>query len=165
MGASDTSASAEGVARAALDRRGRGRENVVQVLVDINRELGYVPERAMWVVARATGYSTAEVYSVASFYSFISTRRRGRHVIRVCRSMSCRMSGSVDILDALEKEMGIAVGETTQDGCACLEETNCIGQCDNAPAMLVDDEPCTGLTPASAAGIVRDRLREWRKEV
>ena len=147
--------SAEHIVEEGLSKYGNGREAVMQLLTDVNNELGYVPEEAMRAIAKAVGVSNAEIYSVVSFYSFFSTEPRGRHIVRLCKTISCAMKGSTDILDALKGELGIGVGETTEDGRVTLETTSCIGLCDQSPAMLVDDVPHSRLTPEKACEIVR----------
>lgn len=147
--------SAEQIVEEGLSRFGSGREAVMQLLTDVNNELGYVPEEAMRAIAKAVGVSNAEIYSVVSFYSFLSIKPRGRHIVRLCKTISCAMKGSADILDALKGELGIGVGETTEDGRVTLETTSCIGLCDQSPAMLVDDVPHSRLTPEKACEIVR----------
>lgn len=136
-------------------RFGGGQGCVLRLLTDMDREHGFVSEDAIRAIAVAAGVSTAEVASVASFYSFISLRPRGRHIVRLCGTVSCDMKGSAGILAALEKELGIRAGETTPDGEVTLETTSCLGLCDKAPAMLVDDLPCVELTPESACEAVR----------
>jgi len=136
------------------EKYGAGRESILQILTDINRELSYIPAEAIKAVARTTGVSNAEVYGVISFYSFLSTTPRGKHIVRLCSTISCRMSGAPDILKAVSDELGIKPGETTPDGRITLETTSCIGLCDQSPAMLVNDTPYTGLTPDSARGII-----------
>jgi len=147
--------SAEQIVEEGLSKYGSGREAVMQLLTDVNNELGYVPEVAMRAIAKAVGVSNAEIYSVVSFYSFLSIEPRGRHIVRLCKTISCAMKGSADILDALKGELGIGVGETTEDGRVTLETTSCIGLCDQSPAMLVDDVPHSRLTPEKACEIVR----------
>jgi NADH:ubiquinone oxidoreductase subunit E len=145
----------EQIVEEGISRYGSGRDAVMQLLTDVNNELGYVPEEAMKAIARAVGVSNAEIYSVVSFYSFLSTEPRGRHIVRLCKTISCAMKGSADILGALKDELGIGVGETTEDGRVTLETTSCIGLCDQSPAMLVDDVPHSRLTPEMACEIVR----------
>ena len=146
---------AEQIVEEGLSRYGSGREAVMQLLTDVNAELGYVPEEAMKAIAKAVGVSNAEIYSVVSFYSFLSIEPRGRHIVRLCKTISCAMQGSADILAALKDELGVGVGETTDDGRVTLETTSCIGLCDQSPAMLVDDMPHSRLTPEKACEIVR----------
>lgn len=136
-------------------RYGRSQESVLRILTDINREIGHVSEEAIRETAKATGVSTAEVQSVATFYSFISMVPRGAHIVRLCRTISCVMKGSDEILSTVEKELGIKAGQTTPDGRITLETTSCLGLCDQSPAMLVDDMPHSRLTPAKACEILR----------
>ncbi|MCD4702022.1 MAG: NADH-quinone oxidoreductase subunit NuoE [Candidatus Aegiribacteria sp.] len=144
----------EDIVSAAVVKHGSGREAVMEILMDVNRELGYIPEEAMKAVAKAVDVSNAEIYSVVSFYSFFSTEPRGRNIIRLCNTISCEMNGSSDILGAIEKELCIKTGETTADGRITLETTSCIGLCDQSPAMLVNDTPHTRLTPEEACKIL-----------
>jgi len=142
------------LARSLVRKHGSGRECIIRILTDVNHELGYIPSEAIGVIADATGVSDAEVYGVISFYSFLSTKPRGRHIVRLCSTISCKMSGAGDVLAAVMDELGIGVGETTPDGRVTLETTSCLGLCDQSPAMLVNDAPHTHLTPDSARGIV-----------
>jgi NADH-quinone oxidoreductase E subunit len=142
------------IVTSAVEKYGSGREAIMEMLTDVNRELGYIPEEAIRAVAAAVGVSNAEIYSVLSFYSFFSTEPRGRNIVRLCKTISCEMNGSKDILAALEKELGIKAGETTPDKRVTLETTSCIGLCDEGPAMLVNDTPHTRLTPEEARRIV-----------
>ncbi len=139
---------------------GRGQESVLRILTDVNRAAGCVSAEAIQAIAKATGVSTAEVQSVATFYSFISLASRGRHIVRLCNTISCAMKGSAGILEAVEKELGISAGQTSPDGRITLETTSCLGLCDRSPAMLVDDTPHTGLTPEGACAILRSLGRE-----
>lgn len=142
------------IVASAMEKYGSGREAIMQMLTDVNRELGYIPEEAIRAIAAAVGVSNAEIYSVLSFYSFFSTEPRGRNIVRLCNTISCRMAGAMDILAAIEDELGIMAGETTQDDRVTLETTSCIGLCDQGPAMLVNDTPHTRLTPEEARRIV-----------
>lgn len=138
-----------------IGRYGSGRESVLRILCDINREHGWVSEDAIRQLSRATGASSAEIAGIASFYSFISLEPRGRHIVRLCNTITCEMKGSREILEALECELHISAGETTPDGRITLETTSCLGLCDQSPAMLVDETPHSGLTPEKACEIVR----------
>ena len=138
----------------AVAKYGSGREAVIEILTEINRELSYIPEEAVAAVAKAVGVSNAEIYSVISFYSFFKTESRGRNIIRFCTTISCEMNGSREVLETIEAELGIKAGETTPDGRITLETTSCIGLCDQAPAMLVNDTPHTQLTPSETRRII-----------
>lgn len=137
-----------------LGEYGSGRERMIQLLTKVNNELGYIPPEAMKGIAEALDVSSAEVYSVVSFYSFLSAEPRGRNIVRVCNTISCEMQGQRAVLEAICGELGIEVGDTTPDGRVTLETTACIGLCDQAPAMLVNETPHTRLTPEKARGII-----------
>ena len=115
---------------------------------------GYLSTHVIGEIAAALELSVSEVYSVASFYSFLSVRPLGRHVIRVCRSLPCCMKDSEMIVESIRQEVGIAPGERTADGRFSLELTNCIGACDLAPAMLVNEDMHGNLTPKKIAGVL-----------
>ncbi len=138
-----------------IQQFGSGREAIMQLLTMVNEELSWVPEEAIIEIAEATDVSAAEVYSVVSFYSFLSTVPRGRNIVRLCSTISCAMAGQGTVLDALIDEFGIEPFETTEDRRLTIETTPCIGLCDQAPAMLVNGEPHVKLTPEKACEIVR----------
>jgi NADH:ubiquinone oxidoreductase subunit E len=147
--------SAEEIVFEAIGELGGGSERLVQIITRVNSELGYVPSDAVDVVAAAAGVSSAEVYSVVSFYSFFSSKPRGRNIIRICSTISCAMAGQGEVLQALIEEFGVEPFETTADNRLTIETTPCIGLCDQAPAMLVNGKPFVRLTPEKACEIVR----------
>jgi NADH-quinone oxidoreductase subunit E len=106
-------------------------------------------------LAESLGLSIGEVYGVASFYSFLSTRPQGRHVIRICKSLPCLLKYAEVIIESVHSELGIQPGETTPDGRFSFELTNCIGACDRAPAMMINSDVHGDLTPKKIAKILR----------
>ncbi len=147
----DRSAAAKAVAPAKREKH----DKLLAMLKGAQKELGYVPEKFIGEAAKAVGMTVSEVYGVTSFYSFLSSKPLGRHVIRVCGNIPCYLKGSESIVRSIEKAIGIGPGETTADGRFTLELTNCIGACDSAPAMLVDDEVHGALTPRKIANILK----------
>lgn len=137
------------------DKHGRQRENLMPILQDIVRKYNYLTDEAMVEVATELDISAAEVYGTASFYTFLDTQERGKNVIRVCKTITCSMKGKNDIIAALEDILKIKVGETTPDKMFTLVETNCIGWCHKAPALLINDMPYTDLTPATVIDVVK----------
>ncbi len=131
-------------------------DKLLVMLEDIQHEAGYLPEEAMSAVAEHLGISKSAVFGVASFYSFLSTRPLGRNVIRICRSLPCDMAGYEAVAGSIEKELGIKPGETTPDGRYSFEITNCIGACDRAPAMMVNDDIHGDLTPERVIEVLRE---------
>jgi NADH:ubiquinone oxidoreductase subunit E/NAD-dependent dihydropyrimidine dehydrogenase PreA subunit len=105
--------------------------------------------------ADSLNLSVSDVYGIATFYSFLSTRPLGTNVIRACKSLPCCLKGSEMILKSIEDSIGIKPGEATRDRKFSFELTNCIGACDRAPAMLVNDDVHGNLTPRKIAKILR----------
>ena len=91
--------------------------------------------------------STADLDGVATFYSMVFRRPVGQHVILVCDSISCWVMGYDPLLAALQERLGIGLGETTDDGRFTLLPIPCLGACDGAPAMMIDDDLHTGVDP------------------
>ncbi len=96
-----------------------------------------------------------EVFGVASFYSFLSLKPQGKSVIRICQSLPCHMQEAKMIMDCIRKELSISPGEVSKDGLFSFEITNCIGACDQAPAMMINDEVHGNLTPEKISRILK----------
>jgi NADH:ubiquinone oxidoreductase subunit E len=139
-----------------MKKYGQCREALMPILQDIVEEKNYVTDQEMVEVAKALDLSAADVYGTASFYSFLDTEKRGKYTIRVCKSIIAVMKGKEAIVKALENQLNIKVGQTTDDGHFSLLETNDIGQSDHEPSMLVNDEVYTDLTPAKAIEIIEE---------
>ena len=93
----------------------------------------------MQVLADLLDLHPVEVYGVVSFYTFLNSEKKGRYVVRLCQTISCDMAGKDAVAAALREALGIEFGETTEDGVFSLEWANCLGMCDQGPAMLVND--------------------------
>ena len=140
---------------------GRTRTALMPVLQDINRAHSYISEDAMLCVAKELGVPRAEVYGVATFYSFLSVKPRGKYVIRMCQTISCAKQSKFEpVIATLLEELGIKFGETTKDDLFTLEHTNCNGMCDQGPAMLINDDVHVKLTESS----VRTILNNYRRK-
>ncbi len=132
------------------------RSKLLPALQEIQDKKGYIPDKDMQVIADNFGIHPVEVYSVVTFYSFLTTKKKGKHIIRVSSCMPCIMAGSKRIEKEFEKALRIKMGETTKDKKFTLEETACIGMCDQAPAALVDDKLVGSLTPKKVKEIIRN---------
>lgn len=131
------------------------RKEVLELLQEAQSQTGFLSEEAMAKVAEALKVSRSDVYGVATFYSFLSTKPLGRNVIRICKSLPCHYKGAQSVIDSIAKELGIKPGETTTDGKFSFTLTNCIGVCDKAPAMLINDDVHGDLTPAKVTRILK----------
>ncbi len=141
-------------------KHGRQRESLMPILQDIVIKHSYLTDEAMVEVAKELDISAAEVYGTASFYTFLDTQARGRYVIRVCKTITCSMKGKSDIIQTIEEMLRIKVGETTADNQFSLLETNCIGWCHKAPAILINEMPYTELTPEKVSEIIKDYMQK-----
>jgi|SRR6056297_1738803 len=146
----------ESAVRNAVEKYGKERKNLLPILQEVKREKNYLSKGDIADIASDMGLSSADVFGVASFYHFLDMDPRGQNIIWVCKTISCYMKGSRDILTAIEERLKIHVGETTSDGKFTLLETNCIGWCHKGPAMLVNDTPFTDLTPEKVVDIIDD---------
>ena len=142
------------------EKHGRKRESLMPILQDIVRKYNYLTDDAMVEVATELDISAAEVYGTASFYTFLDTIPRGKNVIRVCKTITCSMKGKNDIINSIEDILKIKVGETTPDKMFTLLETNCIGWCHKAPAILINDMPYTDLTPETVIDVIKGYMRK-----
>lgn len=128
------------------------RENLLSMLHAVQRterETTHIPTEDLAGVAEYIGLPMAEVEGIAGFYQAFSRTPRGTHVIRLCDSLSCRVRGSVDVYRHIKGRLGIGNGETTGDGRYSLEVVNCLGSCDTAPNVMIDDHLLTHVTPES----------------
>jgi len=131
------------------------RDELILKLKEAQSRFGYISREVITTLAESFSLPVNEVYGIASFYSFLSIKPLGRNIIRVCKSLPCYLKNGEMIIDSVAKELGIKPGETTQDGRFSFELTNCIGRCDGAPAMMINQDAHTDLTPEKIADILK----------
>ena len=129
------------------ERHGRQRSALIPILQAIQKGHCQITDFAMQAVADELSIHPVEVFSVVSFYSFLDCKPRGRFTIRLCQTISCDMAGKERVARQLVNDLGVDFGETTSDGKFTLEWANCIGMCDQGPALLVNDRVFTQVTP------------------
>jgi len=142
------------------DKHGRKKDSLMPILQGIVEKHNYLTDEAMVEVAKELDISAAEVYGTASFYTFLDTKVRGKYVIRVCKTITCSMKGKAEIIQTLEDMLKIKVGETTSDMQFSLLETNCIGWCHKAPAMLINETPYTELTQEKVVEVIKGYMQK-----
>ena len=128
----------------------------VEALLVVQRHRGWVPDEALEDVATMLDMSSDELDSVATFYNLIFRRPVGQHVILVCDTVSCWVMGYEAVVEQLRERLGIGFGETTTDGRFTLLPIPCLGACDRAPAMMIDDD-LHGPVEAAALGEILAR--------
>ena len=131
-------------------------QNLLGSLKEAQTRFGYLPPEFMTELAESLSVPISDVYGVASFYSFLAIKPLGRNVIRICKSLPCYLHSCQVIIDTMAAEIGIKPGMTTPDGRFSFELTNCIGLCDRAPAMLINNDPHVDLTPEKIVSILQD---------
>lgn len=127
---------------------------LIMVLHEAQEIYGYLPEEVQEFIADGMGIPISEVSGVVSFYSFFSTKKRGRHIIRMCQGTACYVRGGKKVVDELKKTLGVDVGDTTEDGKYTFEIVRCIGACGLAPAMMVDDDVYKQVSAQKLQGIL-----------
>jgi len=114
------------------------KEELIPILQEIQENFGYLPEKVMLSIARFIGIPESEVYSVASFYAQFRLLPLGRKRITICRGTACHIRGAPQILNKIEKAIGIKEGETSSDLEYTLETVACIGCCALAPCIKIN---------------------------
>jgi [NiFe] hydrogenase diaphorase moiety large subunit len=135
---------------------GTERSALLPILQAIQKNHKYISDFAQQEIARMLDIHPVEVYSVVSFYTFLHSEPKGRNIVRLCRTIICDISGKDLVENAITRELGIKFGETTKDKRITLEYTNCLGMCDQGPAMMINDNIYTQLTPEKAVKILNE---------
>jgi NADH-quinone oxidoreductase E subunit len=116
---------------------------------------GWLPDEAIQAVAAELELPESKVYGVVTFYDLFHQKPVGRHRIRVCTNLSCQIRGSAEIMETLRQELGVGEEEVTPDGRCSYVHFECLGSCDTAPMMMVDDDYQENLTPKRVRDILR----------
>lgn len=135
------------------------RSALIPVLREIQNEYGYLSAQSMEEAATMLGISPSSVQNVATFYTMFFTEPAGKHIVWVCRTLSCALRGAEHVEHHMCEKLGIKTGETTPDGKITLMEAECLASCGTAPVMLVDNTLEENLTKARVDQVIQD-LRE-----
>ena len=136
------------------------REAAVDVMKALQTHYGWLSDEAVIEAAELLGLSPLQIEELATFYEMIYRRPVGRQVIHVCDSISCWVMGGETLLSHISRLLGIGVGETTPDGLFTLLPCCCLGNCGEAPAMMIGDAICGRITAESAAGLIEQYQRD-----
>jgi len=126
----------------------------IEALKIVQKARGWVPDGACDAIGEILGIPASDVEGVATFYSQIFRVPVGRHIIRVCDSMTCYIGGHESVLDSIRNEIGIAPGQTTADNRFTLIPVCCLGNCDKAPALMIDDDTFGDVQPGGVAQLL-----------
>ena len=144
-------------AKAFIGRYPKGRQaSAVMALLDLaQRQEGWLPRAAMDHVAAMLDMARVRVYEVATFYSMYKLEPVGRYHLQICTNLPCMLRGSQEIVDAAEQELGVRLGESTQDGLFTLSEVECLGACANAPVIWIGDHYYEDLDTKTVLDLIR----------
>ena len=143
----------ENVARYPPDQR---KSAILFALYLVQQQQGYITGTAMRHVAQQIGCTAADVEEVVSYYTMFYTKPVGTYVVNVCRTLSCALLGAERVTEELSTKLGITPGETTPDGAFTLIEVECLGACDRAPVVMVNDDWHERLAPGAVSQFVDD---------
>ena len=145
---------AEVAALAVCARHGNKPSELLEVLHELQHQLGYIPEQTKPVIAKALNLSRAEVHGVVTFYHDFRSEPGGRHIIKICRAEACQSMGAEHLCSHAEKTLGTALGGTTPDKRYTIEAVYCLGNCALSPAVLIDDRLFGKVDPKRFDGIL-----------
>lgn len=126
----------------------------IEALKIVQRARGWVPDGAIAAIGELIGIPASDVEGVATFYSQIFRQPVGRHIIRVCDSMVCYIGGHESVVASIQQQLGIGLGGTTADGRFTLLPVCCLGNCDKAPALMIDDQTFGDVQPDGVAQLL-----------
>lgn len=139
---------------------GNERNGLIPILLEIQKEFGYLPKEALKKVATFLNMKPIEVWGVATFYNQFRLTPLGKNHIKVCMGTACHLAGGRLVLEALERELHLKVGETSEDGRFSLERVACIGCCMLAPVIVIKDKIFPKMSPFK----VEESLLPYRQE-
>ncbi|MCC6444885.1 MAG: NADH-quinone oxidoreductase subunit NuoE [Armatimonadetes bacterium] len=128
--------------------------SLIGVLHKTQELFGYLPQPALNHIAQSLKIPTAEIYGVATFYSYFSLVPKGKYCISVCLGTACYVRGSATILQTLQEELGISAKQTTEDGLFTLQEARCVGACGLAPVMIVNNDVYAQMNPNRVSEVI-----------
>ena len=136
-------------------RHAQQRAPLIEILHDVQRTLGFVPDGAVPLIAGELNLSRADVHGVLTFYHHFRSTPPGRRVVRLCRAEACQAMNGRALEAHFRQRLGIGFGETTPDGGITLEAVDCLGLCACSPAAMIDEEVHGRVTPERLDGLLR----------
>ena len=128
------------VVKEVVAKFGNSRDELIPILNEINRLLGYLPTEALEEISRRLHTPKSQLFSVATFYHMLNTEKRGKYVIQFCESAPCHVVGGREVWQALQENLHLKNGETSKDGKWTLITTSCLGVCGVGPVLMINEE-------------------------
>lgn len=145
-----------------LAKHGRQASNIIAILQDVQETYRYLPREIFPYLSKELGMTTANIYSVATFYENFSLEPKGKFVIKVCNGTACHVRKSIPILEKLRETLNLKEGQaTTDDFVFTVETVSCLGACGLAPVLMVNDTVHPSMTPEKVVALVQE-LREGK---
>lgn len=142
----------------------RGGQGVlITALHEIQEQIGFIPRKAQVRLAETLNIPLSEVYSVITFYAFFTLQPKGKYQIVVCNGTACYVKGAKELLEKLQQELGIKVGETTGDRLFSIEAVRCIGACGLGPVLSINGEMYARVKPEKIPSILADVAAKGEK--
>lgn len=138
----------------AVEDHGATIDELIPILNDVNRALGYLPAQALDEISRRLRVPKSQLFAVSSFYRMFSTKPRGRHVIQFCESAPCHVVGGRQVWQSLRDLLDLESGETSPDGKWTLVTTSCLGVCGVGPVFIIDDDIYGNVAPEQISEIL-----------
>jgi NADH-quinone oxidoreductase subunit E len=142
------------IVQAVVERRGAHSDDLIPILNDVNRQIGYLPSQALDEVARLLQLPKSQVFSVATFYHMLSTQETGRHIVLFCESAPCHVVGGRQVWQKLQQELKLKAGQTSPDKKWSLVTVSCLGVCGVGPVIVIDDDIHGNVTPEMVPDIL-----------
>ena len=131
-------------------------QELINVLHKCQEHFGYLPAEVQEVVSEELTVPVAKIYGVVTFYSFFTMTPKGKHPVSICMGTACYVRGAEKVLDEFKRELGIQVGQTTNDGKFSLSSLRCVGACGLAPVVLVGDKTYGRVAPDDVKNILKE---------
>jgi NADH-quinone oxidoreductase subunit E len=129
---------------------------MIAILQDVQEELRYLPKEALSSISKKMDVPLTRIYEIATFYNAFSLKPRGKYLVEVCAGTACHVQGASNLMDRLERDLGVDCGETTQDKMFTLEEVRCLGCCSLAPVIRIGADVHPYLTQDEIPKIMRN---------
>lgn len=133
---------------------------LMKVILRVQKVVPALSEDVSNVIAREMNIPMTKVYSFITFYAMLSVKPRGKYIIRMCKSAPCHVRGAKQVVLAMENQLGIRMGETTEDRRFTLEYCPCLGICDISPAIMINDKTYGNLNEKSVCDVIKRYIRE-----
>lgn len=137
-----------------ISRYDQSEESLLAILQDFQREFHYVPEEGMKRLSDVLYVPESKIYAMGTFYKTLSLEPRGKHTVKVCMGTACHLKGAGQILEAIERELGVKRNHTTEDKRYTIESVNCVGACAMAPVVVVNENYYGHMRPSKIMDVL-----------